>query len=131
MITAEDIQLLARSGEGYNVEFKVSVPSKVRELTEAIINSLSHRDYYDKGATTTIELFDDRIEITNPGGLVILELIEHNTTITLNELMKATHLTKRKVEYQINKLKKNKHIKRIGPNKGGYWQVNTSWSTEN
>ncbi len=37
---------------------------------EAIINALSHRDYYDKGARTTIELFRDRLEITNPGGLV-------------------------------------------------------------
>ena len=37
---------------------------------EAIINSLAHRDYYDKGARITIELFDDRIEIANPGGLV-------------------------------------------------------------
>jgi ATP-dependent DNA helicase RecG len=37
---------------------------------EAIINALSHRDYYDKGARTTIELFADRVEITNPGGLV-------------------------------------------------------------
>ena len=37
---------------------------------EAIINALSHRDYYDKGARTTLELFKDRAEITNPGGLV-------------------------------------------------------------
>ncbi|MBU2554501.1 MAG: putative DNA binding domain-containing protein, partial [Bacteroidetes bacterium] len=37
---------------------------------EAIINALSHRDYYDKGAIITIELFDDRVEISNPGGLV-------------------------------------------------------------
>lgn len=37
---------------------------------EAIINSLSHRDYYEKGAVTTIEVFDDRVEITNPGGLL-------------------------------------------------------------
>ncbi len=37
---------------------------------EAIINSLAHRDYYDRGARTTIEVFDDRVEISNPGGLV-------------------------------------------------------------
>lgn len=37
---------------------------------EAIFNSLAHRDYYDKGARTTIEVFDDRVEISNPGGLV-------------------------------------------------------------
>jgi Predicted transcriptional regulator containing an HTH domain and an uncharacterized domain shared with the mammalian protein Schlafen len=32
----ETIQLLIDSGEGYNVEFKVRIPSKVRELTEEI-----------------------------------------------------------------------------------------------
>ena len=37
---------------------------------EAIINSLTHRDYYDKGAVINIEVFDNRVEITNPGGLV-------------------------------------------------------------
>ncbi len=36
---------------------------------EAIINALSHRDYYDKGARITIELFSNRVEISNPGGL--------------------------------------------------------------
>lgn len=37
---------------------------------ETIINALAHRDYYDKGGVIHIELFDDRIEISNPGGLV-------------------------------------------------------------
>ena len=36
MLNTENIQLLIDSGEGYNVEFKVRVPSKVRELTEEI-----------------------------------------------------------------------------------------------
>jgi len=44
------------------------IPKNV--FKEAIINALSHRDYYDRGAKITIELFDDRVEITNPGGLV-------------------------------------------------------------
>lgn len=37
---------------------------------EAIINALAHRDYYEQGASVTIELFDDRVEITNPGELL-------------------------------------------------------------
>lgn len=37
---------------------------------ETIINCLAHRDYYDKGGRTAVEVFEDRIEITNPGGLV-------------------------------------------------------------
>lgn len=37
---------------------------------EAIMNALVHRDYYEKGAVIHIEVFDDRAEISNPGGLV-------------------------------------------------------------
>ena len=37
---------------------------------ETIINVFSHRDYYDKGAVINAEVFDDRVEISNPGGLV-------------------------------------------------------------
>lgn len=36
MITADDIKILIASGEGYNAGFKVSVPSKVREITEEV-----------------------------------------------------------------------------------------------
>ncbi|AIG30317.1 ArsR family transcriptional regulator [Flavobacterium psychrophilum] len=49
---------------------------------EAIINSLAHRDYYDKGGRITIELFNDRVEVTNPGGLV--------SSITKNEFGKKS-----------------------------------------
>lgn len=37
---------------------------------ESIINALSHRDYNDKGGVINVEIFDDRVEISNPGGLV-------------------------------------------------------------
>ena len=36
---------------------------------ESIINALSHRDYYEQGASIMIEMYDDRVEITNPGDL--------------------------------------------------------------
>lgn len=38
-------------------------------LREALINAIVHSDYSIKGCTTQIAIFDDRIEITNPGGL--------------------------------------------------------------
>lgn len=39
-------------------------------LREAIINAAVHRDYFEKGAKIMVEIFDDRVAITNPGGLV-------------------------------------------------------------
>ena len=194
----------------YDIEGQGSGPrSEIWEIPEtvfkeSIINSLSHRDYYDKGAVTTVELFSDRIEISNPGGLVsaispadfgkrshsrnplifglfakmhlveqigsgisrmnesmkaanlpapqysmegmftvtfqrplktvektvektseekIITLIKSNAKTTGKEMMRETGLTRRGVEYLLNKLKENGTIQRVGPNKGGHWQV--------
>lgn len=38
-------------------------------IREAVINALIHCDYAVHGVTITIAIFDDRIELTNPGGL--------------------------------------------------------------
>lgn len=60
----------------YEIETEGSGPRKevwgIPETVfrEALINALSHRDYYEQGAHITMECFDDRVEISNPGGLV-------------------------------------------------------------
>ncbi len=41
MLNAEEIKALVNGGEGYNVDFKRNVPSKVRELTEEVCSFLN------------------------------------------------------------------------------------------
>ena len=36
MLNTTEIKSLINSGEGYNVEFKVSIPSKIKDVTEEI-----------------------------------------------------------------------------------------------
>jgi ATP-dependent DNA helicase RecG len=47
---------------------------------EAVLNAAAHRDYSVEGRTTEVWFFDDRLEVTSPGGLVpdvtVEELLE-------------------------------------------------------
>lgn len=38
-------------------------------IRESIVNAVCHRDYFDKRANVVVEVFDDRVIISNPGGL--------------------------------------------------------------
>ena len=53
----------------------------------------------------------------------LYELLKENPQITREELAVITGLSIRGVEYNLNKLKQDGLIKRIGPAKGGYWEI--------
>jgi ATP-dependent DNA helicase RecG len=53
----------------------------------------------------------------------ILNAIKENPKITAREIQEITDLSRRGVEYQLDKLKKEKIIERIGPKKGGEWII--------
>ena len=59
------------------LEYRFSPQSMRREevleipqlaLREALINAVTHRDYQHQGANVTVEIFDDRVEISSYGG---------------------------------------------------------------
>ncbi len=179
----------------------------VEAIREAIINAIMHRDYFEKGANVFVNIFDDRLEVYNPGGLPkgldkkdfgkkgvrrnpliadllhrvgyvekagtgilrmkkimekrglpkpeieitsfftitfytgvkkvgekvgekltdnqtkILQEISKDKFVSAPQLSKEVGISKRKIEENISKLKKKGLIKRIGPAKGGHWEV--------
>jgi ATP-dependent DNA helicase RecG len=178
-------------------------------LREAVVNAVTHRNYFEGGANVMIEIFDNRVEISNPGGLPksltpenfgkksvarnpvianlyhrakfieklgtginriknamkeaelpepefefseffsitfkrtkadetvektvektrgktrgkIIQLISENPNITIEEMAEKIGITSKGVEYNIDKLKKEGILNRIGPDKGGYWKI--------
>ena len=53
-----------------------------RAVTEAIANAIIHRDYMQMGSEIHIDMYDDRLEIFSPGGMMDGKLIQQ-----LNPLM--------------------------------------------
>ncbi|MDP3042239.1 MAG: ATP-binding protein, partial [Candidatus Omnitrophota bacterium] len=52
-----------------------------------------------------------------------LRFIRENPAITISELAEKSGLTTKGVEWNINRMKKVGLIRRIGPDKGGHWEV--------
>ncbi len=48
----------------------------VKAIREAIINAIVHADYMISGSSIQVAIFDNRIEVTNPGGLPFGQTIE-------------------------------------------------------
>jgi len=78
-----NIKLEASIGEIYREE-KYEYP--LSALREAVINAVVHRDYMKKGRDIRVGIYDDRIEIINPGELPATFSVEDIGNIDFSEL---------------------------------------------
>ncbi len=53
----------------------------------------------------------------------ILRLIKENPLITISEIAEEAGVSPKGVEWNIGKLKKEGRIKRVGPDRGGHWEI--------
>lgn len=72
-------------GKALRQELKIFPPLVIREL---VANAIIHQDFSVTGTSPMIEIFDNRIEISNPGKPIIptLRFIDHNP-VSRNELL--------------------------------------------
>lgn len=55
-------------------------------VREAIVNAIIHRDYHIIGSEIHIDMFDDRLEITSPGGMMDGSLIQNKDIISVSSM---------------------------------------------
>ena len=124
-------QLLAlvANKEGTQIEFKRSQESfslRDRILREVVLNMIIQREY-SSAFPTSFTILRDTIVTENPQKTtqIILEMIQENPEIHIEELAEACGLTRDGINYKIKKLKKEGRLRRVGPDKGGHWEVLT------
>lgn len=85
--TYEDI------GQAFRSEMSVYPPLAIREL---VANAIIHQDFSIGGSSPMVEIFDNRIEITNPGKPIIstLRFIDHSPQSRNELLARAMRRTK-------------------------------------
>ncbi|HOC85109.1 MAG TPA: HTH domain-containing protein [Methanoculleus sp.] len=52
-----------------------------------------------------------------------MEVMQHDPTVTIAELARIIGVTNRAIKKQIEKLKQQGRLRRVGPARGGHWEV--------
>jgi predicted HTH transcriptional regulator len=133
--TSGGVILLGISEENFDAErTTLTVPIELEEAAEnkhipdmntsagsnAKIKTVEKTEGTVEKTERTVEKTEGTVEKTVEK---ILKLLQDNPSITQEELVKSTGLTRRGVEWNIAQLKAKGFIERIGPDKGGYWRT--------
>ena len=105
------------------------------ELGSGVRNIFKYTPIYSKGGNPELlekDIFKIVIPLIHEIGQIdsekttqkILDLIKENPNITRKELaQKIENITEDGIKYHLAKLKQQGKIRRVGPDKGGYWEV--------
>lgn len=106
---------------------KKSYTPTVKKYGTTPIDVIDKTVYVIDKPTDTIykstDIVDKSVEVSISAVDKIIELIGNKPSITSRELQELTKLSRRGVEYHLDKLKKAGKLKRVGANKGGYWEL--------
>jgi ATP-dependent DNA helicase RecG len=97
---------LAVTRLGPHVVFQETLIYPEDACMEALINALAHRDYSIEGRGIEVFIFDDRMEIVSPGGLL--------STITIDQLKRLTKVHQSRNAYIARVLRELGYMRELG-----------------
>ncbi len=117
----KELDFLIQEGEGYNLEFKESYKVNDSLGFEIIFQrpDLQKMSIEQRIAEHTKKVTE---KVTEKQRLIIA-YIKENRKVTIAEMVKKMKISRKTVAANVRQMKEKKMIKRVGPDKGGYWEV--------
>ena len=104
----------------YGIEPIVSEGIDFYKIEFPLKNEIPERETIQKEPETKEKTGEKTREKTREK---IISLIKEKPEVTINELAEKLNISVKGVEWQIRNLKEQGALKRIGPDKGGYWEI--------
>ena len=101
--------------------FRLTVPLDAEHSPEGTDTPQSTRKTMEKGGRKTV--VETVVKTVVKKEDEIVAILAGNPSATRQQLATATGLTVRGVEWNLKELKESGRIRRIGPDKGGHWEV--------
>lgn len=121
----KEVGLIERYGSGiYRIQKLCSDYGIVEPVFKEVSNGFQVILFKEKQNEPANEPANEPVnEPVNDRLKEIISLIQQNNSISINELSKICKVGRETIKRDINKLKNMNLIQRIGPDKGGYWEV--------
>ena len=133
-MSSDSVKLMIAEGEGLTVEFKERFTPRILEGMVAFANGRGGRIQFE------VTTFFKAIFYPNPEYSLkatqktrektrekILRIIRENPMITVLELAQKLEISPKGIEWNLTKAKKEGLLRRVGPDKGGRWEVSAKW----
>jgi len=133
-MSSDSVKLMIAEGEGLTVEFNERFTPRILEGMVAFANGRGGRILFE------VTTFFKAIFYRNPEYSLkatqktrektrerILRIIRENPMITVLELAQKLEISPKGIEWNLTKAKKEGLLRRVGPDKGGRWEVSIGW----
>ncbi|MBI5098819.1 MAG: winged helix-turn-helix transcriptional regulator [Nitrospirae bacterium] len=108
------VHFIEKWGRGIKLIISKEPDAGFSEIGTKFITTFKRKSYYEGK-----KVVEKVVETTQK----IIEAITRRSDITQKDLAAAIGITEDGVKYHITRLRKKGILKRIGPDKGGYWEV--------